>query len=356
MQTIRARLTGRVIRIFWLSLGLGSLFLIVDFLLDLYYFHGGDLPEQFLATSTHEVYLRLSVAFVVAAVVALLSYLLFISGRLQASQRQLEQELAEQKRTHAALQESEERYRLLVDQSPYGITIHQAGKAIFVNQAAVRQMGGQSAEDFVGKPISAFIRPQNWEAARARIERMLQGEAGLYPAEDCLVRLDGSELPVQVTAAPFTFQGQPAVQMIALDISERKRAEAAVAQAEANYRAMVENAAIGIFQSTPAGHYRSVNPALAHIYGYESPAEMLAGVSDIGSQIYVNLADRQAFQRELAERGEVSNFIAENYHRDGSRLWTVTNARTVRDAQGQIWYYEGFLNDITARIHAEEEA
>ncbi|MEW5960541.1 MAG: PAS domain S-box protein [Chloroflexota bacterium] len=129
------------------------------------------------------------------------------------------------KQAEEALRESEERHRLLIDQSPYAIGVHQDGQIVFANPSAVRLFGVRNADELIGKPINALIHPENWEAARQRIARMLQGESGLYPTEDRYLRLDGRVVPVEVTATPFTHAGRPAVQVIALDITDRKRAE-----------------------------------------------------------------------------------------------------------------------------------
>lgn len=145
--------------------------------------------------------------------------------RLEASNVQLQQEIAERKRTEEALRESQERYRSLVDESPYAIVVHQNNTLIFANPAAAHLLGAKNAEELLGKSISAIVHPDGWEATRDRIQRTLQGETGLYPTEDRYVRLDGSVVPVEVTAVAVIHQGIPALQVIALDIAERKRAE-----------------------------------------------------------------------------------------------------------------------------------
>ncbi|MFZ5821676.1 MAG: PAS domain S-box protein [Chloroflexota bacterium] len=137
-------------------------------------------------------------------------------------------DVSERKRAEEMLRESEERYRLLVDRSPYAIGVHQDGELVFANPAAVRLFGAQSVSDLIGKPIMELVSPETREAARDRIGRMLKGETGLYPAEDRYVQLDGSVVPVEVTAAPFTLGGHPAIQVIALDIARRKQAEQAL--------------------------------------------------------------------------------------------------------------------------------
>jgi PAS domain S-box-containing protein len=142
---------------------------------------------------------------------------------------------------------------------------------------------------------------------------------------------------------------------LAREIAERKRVEHELRQAEANYRSIFENAVEGIFQSTPDGHYLSVNPALARIYGYETPEALINSLTDIGGQLYVNPSRRAEFARLMQEHSTVSGFESQVYRRDGQIFWITETARTVRDASGALLYYEGTVEDITERKRAEEE-
>lgn len=134
-------------------------------------------------------------------------------------------DITERRRAEEALRESEERNRLLLEHAPIGIAVHSNGKIVFTNPAGARLLGGESAEEIMGRPISDIIHPDGLNAARDRIQRMLAGETGLYPVEDVYVRLDGSSVPVEVMATALTYQGQAAVQVMILDITGRKRAE-----------------------------------------------------------------------------------------------------------------------------------
>jgi len=125
--------------------------------------------------------------------------------------------------------------------------------------------------------------------------------------------------------------------------------------AEKNYRDIFDNATVGIFRSTPDGRYINVNMAMAKIYGHDSPEQMLAEIQNISEQIYANPEDRRRFLEPLAEDGEVIDFIAENLCKDGTKIWTSTNARAVKDDTGRLIYYEGFIEDVTKRKQAEEE-
>ncbi len=126
-------------------------------------------------------------------------------------------------------------------------------------------------------------------------------------------------------------------------------------EAEAKYRGMFENAIEGIYQSTPDGRYLAVNAALARMYGYETPAEMMDHVSDIQAQIYVDPAFRKRFKEEIESAGIVRALEYQVRRRDGSTLWISESARAVRGADGTIRYYEGFIEDINARRTSEAE-
>jgi PAS domain S-box-containing protein len=134
----------------------------------------------------------------------------------------------------------------------------------------------------------------------------------------------------------------------------RRRAEEALRHAEEKYRGIFENAAEGIFQSTPEGRFLSVNTAMARMFGFASPEQMIAESTDIKRQIYVTPSRRAEMKQLLDEHGVVPRFVAQVRRRDGSHFWTSSNVRAVRDAEGAVSFYEGFVEDITERVRADE--
>lgn len=141
------------------------------------------------------------------------------------------------------------------------------------------------------------------------------------------------------------------------EFSTRRELESAYQQleaAEAKYRSIFENAGEGIFQSTPDGRYITANPALARIYGCDSPEEVTAKFTDIERQLYVDPARRNEFLRSIEESGTVSDFESKIYRSDGSIVWISEKARAVRDRSGSVLYYEGLIEDITQRKQAQE--
>jgi PAS domain S-box-containing protein len=133
------------------------------------------------------------------------------------------------------------------------------------------------------------------------------------------------------------------------DVTAHKLTEQALKEAEARYRGIFENAVVGIFQSTPQGRLLSVNPALARMHGYASPEEMIARVMDSGHQIFVDPRQRDEFRTELERAGVVRDQEYQVYRKGGDTMWVSVTARAERDETGAISYYEGFIQDITAR-------
>lgn len=123
--------------------------------------------------------------------------------------------------------------------------------------------------------------------------------------------------------------------------------------AEAKYRSIFENAIEGIFQSTPHGTYITANPALANIYGYTTPEEVIANFTDIEHQLYVDPHRRAEFVRLIEQQGIISEFESQIYRRDGNIVWISEKAYAVRDEQGKLLFYEGMIEDITKRKQAE---
>jgi two-component system sensor histidine kinase/response regulator len=124
---------------------------------------------------------------------------------------------------------------------------------------------------------------------------------------------------------------------------------------EEMYRSIFENAIEGIFQTTPAGQYLNVNPALAKMYGYDSVQDLVAGLTKIDNQLYVDPNRRNEFVKIMQEQGSVRGFESEIYRKDGSTIWISENARAVLNEEGGIAYFEGMVEDITERQRLESE-
>jgi PAS domain S-box-containing protein len=262
-------------------------------------------------------------------------------------------DVRDQRRAERALKLSESTFRDLFHDAP--VAYHELdteGRFTRVNKTELA-MVGYSSEEMVGRHIGEFLVGD--EVRESIMRRLITGAEVDEPYQSQFRRKDGSVFPVLVRdsliqdSACVVFGLRSTMQ----DISELKRTEESLRAAEENYRKIFENAIEGIFQMSPDGHFLNANPALAAILGYSSPAELLAGVTDIGRQIYVQPA-RWAEFRSVMERGaSIAEFECEMHCRDGSVIWVSKHARPVRDRNGKVIYYEGALENVTARRQAE---
>ncbi|NEN93533.1 MAG: response regulator [Okeania sp. SIO3H1] len=207
--------------------------------------------------------------------------------------------------------------------------------------------------------IWASQKPQ-WKEDFAT-ESKVAAEVGLKAAFGVPIIVENLVLAVLIffKKKVISFQLYPIelIQAVATQLAslvQRKQAEEALRIAEQRYHGMVENAVDGIFQSTPHGRFISANMALARIYGYYSPEELLKNIKDISRQIYYDPNRRQKFVAAMKADNAVYNFESLAYRKDGQTIWISENARAVHDSQGKLLYYEGTVSNVTERKMAQE--
>lgn len=125
-------------------------------------------------------------------------------------------------------------------------------------------------------------------------------------------------------------------------------------QLEERYRSIFENAIDGMFQSTPEGQFITANASLAKMYGYASVEELCLSITNISQQLYVHPDRRSEFMRTVLRNGEVSDFEAQVYCKNGTVLWISETVRSVKDTQNSLIFYEGTVKDITDRKRNSE--
>ncbi len=140
-----------------------------------------------------------------------------------------------------------------------------------------------------------------------------------------------------------------------VDITEQKKAQDALRESEEKYRKLVENAQEGVYQSTADGKYLTMNPAFARILGYDSAEELMQSVEDISRQLYVQPQDRQRLLKLVEKYGSVADFETEFYRKNKTRVWLSVSMHAVRDARGEILYYQGMAQDISEKKKMDAE-
>lgn len=278
-----------------------------------------------------------------------------ILGRQVVSHLELRRSLAERAQVESALRQSESALRqsevhnqALVNLIPdLLLRIYRDGTILEVKTTRNLKLL-ISPGDMVGRNISEFLPP---DVAQQRL-RLIQCalETGEIQVHEYSLTIDGT---VQDEEARIVVSTEDEVLAIVRNISDRRRAVAAIKQAEEKYRSIFESAIEGIFQTSPDGYYLSVNPALAKMHGYSSPEEMVASITNIATELYVDPQRRLEFIQLMQENDTVQEFESQVYCQDGSIIWVSENVRTVRDGTGRLLYYEGTSLDITDRKLAE---
>jgi diguanylate cyclase (GGDEF)-like protein/PAS domain S-box-containing protein len=209
--------------------------------------------------------------------------------------------------------------------------------------------GGSAAEgNEVSALLTALVRRAN-QLDKEMASGLPGGAAHpMLDATDCLAP-DGRILSVQMALIP---SGGSVVTL--LDVTAEREQEAALVEAEARYRALFDNAVIGVYRTTPSGEQLFANPALVKLNGFESEREMLDAALNIGSHWYVDPERRAQFIETLERDGRVHDFVSEVYRlKTRERMWVSETAWIVRDASGTPLCYEGTVIDATERIEAQ---
>jgi diguanylate cyclase (GGDEF)-like protein/PAS domain S-box-containing protein len=266
----------------------------------------------------------------------------------------LGRDITEEKKDQQALNENEARFRMLFEASTAGIAIL---RVVLLADGAI--------EDYeyvdVNRRYESIMQAQRDVMIGKRFTDVLGAASISYMKGLKAVADSGAPYHVELYSnsvqkhlyLSVCQMGPGYMAVIVIDITESKQAEAELRQAEAGYRNIFENATMGVFRSMPDGRYLFVNTALAHIYGYDTPQEMLDDIgNDILHRIYADPQQRAEFTRILNSAGVITNFEAQHRRKDGSVIWTRVHARTTWSAPNIPLYYDGFLEDITARKEA----
>jgi PAS domain S-box-containing protein len=240
------------------------------------------------------------------------------------------------------VRESEDRYRRLVELSFDAVIIQSEDHLVFVNPPGVKLLGAPSTADLIGKPILEFTHPDSLAMVQARAQQLSQGK-GVPLIEEKFIRLDGTSIEVEVAAVPITYQGQPAVQTVIRDITERKRAQAVQAQ----LAAIVESSNDAIIGKTLEGIIVNWNRGAEHLYGYS--AEEVKGQS-VAILVPPDRPSELSGILERLKQGErIEQFETVRVRKDGQQIAVAVTISPIKDGSGKIIGASTIAQDITER-------
>ena len=270
------------------------------------------------------------------------------------------EDVSEHVETIEALRRSEEQFRTMVQQVPavvYVSLLDECGTTLYISPQ-VERMLGYTPDEWIADPelwikclhpedrarVLAEYNHARRTGAPLRCEYRSQARDGrlVWVHEEAVVLLDN--------------EGRPSLhQGVLVDITERKQSEETLRRAEEQYRNMIESAPVGIFRSTVEGGCLAVNPALAHMLGYDSPEEMITQVTDIARQLYVEPERRQAILAEVTRNSTWATYEVDFRRKDGKVITAEMHLRLTRDRDGRALYLEGFVEDISERKSLEAQ-
>ncbi len=244
-----------------------------------------------------------------------------------------------------ALEESEGRYRALVEWSPEAIAVQREGKLLFVNPAAFKMVRATSAEDLVGRSVMDLVHPNFREIVSERVRRAIAGETDQGMIEEKLIRLDGVTIDVEIQGTPIIYDGKPALYSSMRDVTEPRRIAA-------RFRRLLESDAQCIFFWNLKGDITGANDAFLRLIGYtreDLEAGLISWVA-ITPPEYAN-ADSRSLE-ELADHGSCTTFEKEYIRKDGGRVPVLIGAAVFEDdpTEGVC-----FAVDLTERKRLEQQ-
>lgn len=229
------------------------------------------------------------------------------------------------------------------------------GRLIWANPAACALLGGDE-NALRGMPM--FGVPAAGQAGvEDDLARLSVGRIACFEHEREIKTRDGRTLAARIAVTAVRDpRGQARVLAATIhDMTSERSLSSALTETETRLRSLFENAIEGMFQISADGRYLDANPALARMLGYHTPQELIAGITDIGRQLYVDPARHREIAQQLQSRGAVSGLVSAVRRNDGSAIWIAENIRAIVDAKGRTLGFEGSAEDITGRKRAEEQ-
>lgn len=263
-------------------------------------------------------------------------------------------DITERIKSEKALQQSEEKFRRMVEGAADPIFIQTDWQFAYLNRAACRIFGIQSVDVLIGTSVMARFHPDYHERIMERIRRLNEDRKSVDELmQQKFLRIDGGEVWVETTGEPIVSEGKAGALVFVREITERIEAEQAIREREEKFRQVFEAANVGKSITRVSGEV-DVNRAFAQMLGYTQ--EELQGKTWQDLTPLDEIEPTQALLAPLLEGNTDSTRLVRSYlHKNGSRVWADVSVALHRDDQGKPLNFITTIVDITAQKKAEDD-
>jgi len=264
-------------------------------------------------------------------------------------------DVTDQKRAEEALRQSEQRTRVIIDNALDAVVSMDSSGVITDWSAQAEKMFGWSRAEAVGRQMSYTIIPARYRDAHDKgLKKFLNtGEGPVLNKriEITALNRDGLEFPIELTISPAQLGGRWTFSAFIRDLTEQRKAAEALKLGEQRYRQLFEDTPIGLYRSTPDGQFIDVNPAMVAMLGYWNRETLLTTPAP---SLYVDPQDRRRWSAQRPGEVRVLDLDVRMRKADGKVIWVRDTTIVKRGPDGAALLYEGVLEDITARVEAEQ--
>jgi len=264
-------------------------------------------------------------------------------------------DITERQQIEETLQKSEERYHNLLDMSHVGILVHQKGRLLYANDYAARKIGFSDVDSLIGCDITKFIHPEDLPVVMQRIEDMLVNGSSYQDVDERYIALDGRIINVEVSAKPIDYDGEPAILIVAHDVTRRKQAEQALQQDEYRVRQIIDTARDAFISMDADGIITDWNPQAEKMFGWSRDEALGRLMNETIIPEEFGEAHEKGLKHFLTTgEGPVINHHIEitAQHRDGHTFPVELSIVPIRT--GNSISFNAFIRDISVQQQAKQ--
>jgi PAS domain S-box-containing protein len=265
-------------------------------------------------------------------------------------------DISARKESEKILIGNEKRFRALIENSADGLTVISREGIVLELSPSAKRILGYNPSEIIGRFRADIIHPLDLSKVISAFRNIVQNDSMIETLEYRHMMPDGTYKWLECTFNNLLHE--PTIQAVVLnyhDITERKKAVETIRLAEERYRHIFENTLEGIYQSTPDGRFITANPAMAKMFGYATPQDLVASVTDIATQLYVDPRERERMKALVEKEGFANGFELKALKKNKEEMWVRAHIRAIKNGRGKIEYFEGTIEDISERKEAEDK-